>query len=162
MYKTVNAFFNFNERTELCNSYNRALNYVADIVFFTDKIPRLGLKLFVTERNLFLFGVDRKNFEFVLFVEFENFAAVFDVSPAEVGNMSEAVETAYVNECAELSKTNDSTFDDIANGNSGEERFFFSGFSSVSFSLFSLKNNSLRSNYLFSSFVLFDFFLFAS
>ena len=144
--KPVDSFFNFNECAETCDSYDFTLDNVADSIFIRSKLPGLRLKLFITERNLLGFLIAFKNLKFVLLTDFKNFGRSFSVSPAKVGDVSEAIETVNVDKRAECSESYDSTRYDVAFVDRREEFLFFLSFCSVSFGFFSFEDYSLRAD----------------
>ena len=77
MNQPVDTLFNLDKRAKAYNSDNLALNYVADFISVENGIPRLGLKLLITDGNSFCFRVDFQNLKLVIFADFKNFGAIF-------------------------------------------------------------------------------------
>ena len=158
MNKSVNSLFNLNEYAERHNSYNFTVNYVADVVFTVSQIPRLGLKLFITDWNFLVFVVDFKNDKFVNFTDFQNIGHIFRTSPAEVGNMSKAVKTVYGHKRAETGRPFNFAFNNVADCNICKKFFFFRKFCCVSRIALFLKNYPLRSDNFFLTAVFLNFY----
>ena len=71
------------------------------------------MQLLVTEGNPSALSVHFEDDEVVGFADFEDGGGVGNLVPAELGDVGEAIETAHVDECAEIGKSLDLAFDDV-------------------------------------------------
>ena len=111
------------------------------------------MKLFVAEADFACFAINFQNYEVVSFANGENLGRIGDFVPAEVADVSQAVETFDGSECAESGKTFNFAADDSARNHGGPESFFFRCF-------FFFEDNSLRSDDKFRIAAFFFFALF--
>ena len=92
----------------------------ADGVFLLDIFPRAGVVLLEAEGDLFLFLVDREDFDFEFLIDLEHVAGMIDAAPAHVGDVQQAVDTAEVDEGAEVGDVLDGALADFADGQAVE------------------------------------------
>ena len=151
MNKTVDAFFNFNECAERYNPYNLAVYNFANGILLCGEVPRLRLKLLVTDRNFLVLFIHLKNKEVIGFAYFKDVGNVFNAGPGKIRYMSKAIETVNGYKRTEIGYPFNLAFNGIAYIYGSEESFFLSGLCSLAGVLFFLKNNALGSNYFLPS-----------
>src|SRR5687768_17606171 len=71
-------------------------------------------QLFQTEADTFFLVVEIEYHHFQLLVEFQHFARMADTSPADIGDIQQAVETTEVHERTEIGNVLDSAFEYLA------------------------------------------------
>ena len=113
MNETFHAFFDFNESTIGHDVHDAAGNVCTDRIFCIDFFPRIAGFLFETERNAFLVIVDIEDHDFDFLTDIEEFAGIEDAGPGHISDVEEAVDTAEIDECTEVSDVFDSTFTDL-------------------------------------------------
>src|SRR5687767_6527703 len=86
----------------------------ADGVFRLDVFPRRSVFLLKAEGDLFLVLVDREHFNLELLIDLEHLAGVIDSAPGHVGDVQQPVDTAKVDERAEVGDVLDGALDDVA------------------------------------------------
>ncbi len=153
MNKTVDSLFNLYERSERNDSYNFSVNNIALSVFLCRKIPRLRLKLFVANRNLFVFAVDFKNFELITLTDFKNIRHFFHARPRKIGDVRKTIKAVYGNKCSKRGHALHLSFDGCADFDRIKECLFLFRSLSIFRRLFLFKNHALRSNDFFSAFL---------
>ena len=126
MKQTVDVLVKFDESTEGKNTCNLTCYACAYRELLCGKIPRLRLKLLVTQGYAVLFTVKSKYYKFVCLADFENVCGIVDMEPCKVACVSKAIEAANVDKCAERSKTKNLTFNDFVNFDVVPEFIFLS------------------------------------
>ena len=103
VHQTLDTLFELDEGSVAHHVYDCAADLCADGIAVLDFFPRTGRFLLQTQSNLFFFVVDVEDLDLDLFVDGNHFRGVVDASPTHVGDVQEAVDSAQVDEGAELS-----------------------------------------------------------
>ena len=126
MDKAFDAFFEADKHAVVHDIDDGALDLGADRVFLFDLFPRACRLLLEAERNLFVLLIYADNDTLNRLVELDNFRRMRNPAPAKIGDMEQAVETAEINEHAEIGDILDNALANLADFNFGKQ-FFFAG-----------------------------------
>ena len=111
MNKTFHTGSNFKECAVVCHNDNFTLNVVTNLKVCIECIPRMGIKLFKTKSDTFLFVVEINDNDIEFLVELDNFAGMAYAAPRQVGDVNKSVNTAKVDKYAVAGDVLDGTFE---------------------------------------------------
>ena len=120
--ETLDARLELDEGTVREHVDDLAADARADGVLGLDRRPGALFLLLETERDALLLLVDLEHLDLDLLIDREELRGVIDTTPAHVGDVEETVETAQVDEGAELGDVLDDTLADLADLDVLEER----------------------------------------
>ena len=99
----------FDERTVGQNVDNLARNLGPDGVLGADVLPGAGRFLLQPEGDLFLFVIDVQNDHFQFVIDLHHLSRMVDSTPAHIGDVQQAVDSAEVNKCTKVGDVLDHT-----------------------------------------------------
>ena len=112
--QALDALLDADERTERNQLGDLARNNLADCVSAGEDAPRIFLSSLQGQGNALAVQVDLENLDGDLVANLDNLGRVVDVLPGQLGNVNQAVNTAEIDECAEVDDGGNDTLADLA------------------------------------------------
>src|ERR1700692_3864022 len=100
MDQAFNSRFDFDERPKISKSGDGATNALARLVFASNRIPRMRLKLLHADCNAVLFRINLDNFGFDLLPRRKNIGGLGNASPRNFTDMKQRIRASDVDERA--------------------------------------------------------------
>ena len=131
MNETFDAVFQLHESTVRQYVDHFAVDARVDRVLGPDVCPWAGRLLLQTQSNLLFVVVDVQNHHFDFVVDLHHLCWMADTTPAHIGDVQQAVDTAQIHEGSEVGDILDGTLSQLTNLKIGEQRllhlfaFFF-------------------------------------
>ena len=100
--QALNAVFNGDEHTELNDLGDLALNNLSRNMGASEALPWIFLSCLKGEGDAFAIEINVENLNGDLITNLNNLGWVIDMLPRKLGNVNETVNTAEINECAEV------------------------------------------------------------
>jgi hypothetical protein len=126
VHEALDAGFKLDKNTVIGDRRDPALHPRIDRVHFDDGRPGIGLKLLVAERDLFFFAVELEDLYLNVVARLEHLVRVAEAAPRHIGDVQQAVDTAYVDERAVFGEILDRSLDDVTDVDVGQRlRFLF-------------------------------------
>ena len=123
MNKAFDAWFKFNERAIAHNIDNFAIVAAGNRVFISNAGPRTLGFLLKTKSDFFANFIHRNNINLKLLIDMNNFVRIADTAPSHVGDVQQAIDTAEVDECAEVCDILDHTLANLIGFDFWEQLF---------------------------------------
>src|SRR5687768_14727191 len=114
MDKSFNARFEFDKRAVIGHARNFSFDARANRVKLFDGRPRIGQKLFISERNFFFFAVELENFNLDVFADLKEIVWILRSAPRHIGDVKKPVNAADVHKRAVIGQIRHTAFDDVA------------------------------------------------
>src|SRR5690242_20431362 len=113
MHKSLNARSDFNECTEVNQTFYNTCYDIASIEFVASCFPRTWLNSFHAQADFTFFRINFEHF-YVNFVTFgQNVGWFFNVSPSQLGYVNQTINSTYINKCTKLCQALNCTFDNL-------------------------------------------------
>ena len=100
--QTVKAGFQFDERAERHDADDTALDHSAGGVLLDRRLPRMRLRLLVTEADALLLAVKRQNDDFDFVAGLDNIGGMLHAAPGQIVDVDQTVNAADIDERAEV------------------------------------------------------------
>ena len=105
--EALDAGLDFYEGTEVREAGDGTGDALACLILCRRGIPRLGLKLLESKRDLLRVGIDFEDADLDLLADGEHVFGLVDAAPRDVADVKQTVDAAEIDECAVGRKTAD-------------------------------------------------------
>src|SRR3569623_2937339 len=127
MDQAFDAFLELDEGAIAHHVDNRPLHAAADRILVGDIFPGTGRLLLEAQRNLFLLAIDMQDLHFDFLIDRHQLRRMADAAPAHVGNVEQTVDTAQIDEGAELGNVLDRALAELADFQIAQQARLFLG-----------------------------------
>src|SRR5436853_604224 len=96
MYQPVNAVLDLDERAEVGQRHDLALNPQAQRITLADRSPRIGNQLLVAEADALAVTVEFEHLDLNRLADLEDLVWILNPTPRHIGDVEQAIESAEI------------------------------------------------------------------